>query len=195
MGVFSSLAGVGRCWLGLGGIAAGGFAETFVSACRRSLHQISCNQPGYIASPPNLPFIMSLKQYTRDTPRDDPNVPTLFETAEEVLAGWREAFESKDVERCLDLYAPDCILYPGPPASGQTFSGREQLRALIDGSVKFGFSPMHESTLVTVMNETTLHVDFIWWAKGDPEMKKGVATAIFVKNEAGKWLIWRNIWN
>jgi ketosteroid isomerase-like protein len=77
---------------------------------------------------------MSLKKYTRETPRDDPNVPTMFDVAEGVLADWRAAFESKDVERCLDIYADDCILYPGPPASGQAFAGREQLRALIDGT-------------------------------------------------------------
>jgi hypothetical protein len=60
---------------------------------------------------------------------------------------------------------------------------------------KNGVSLAHDLIAVTVLNERAVHAAMFYWNKNDPELKKGACTSVYIRNDAGEWVIWRDIWN
>jgi limonene-1,2-epoxide hydrolase len=46
------------------------------------------------------------------------------------------AFCNKDAESLVKIHDSDCVVFPGPPVSGAALHGLEELRPLIDGTIK-----------------------------------------------------------
>ncbi len=62
--------------------------------------------------------------------------------AKELLDSWWEAFDSREIDRCLELLSPDCEWV----LPGQRFRGRDQLRPFIENYLT-AFPDFHSEIL------------------------------------------------
>ncbi len=117
----------------------------------------------------------------------------------EVLAGWAEAWNDKDVERVLSSTTEDASLLP-PNAPIAT--GREALRALVTQIVE---SPGYTLTVEITKVEASRAGDLAYSSgtyeitvddpEGNPVTERGKWVLVCKKQPDGTWKVVTHIWN
>lgn len=108
------------------------------------------------------------------------------------------AFNSKDIQGIVNLYAPDAHVMPAP--AGAVVSGRAAIETFFSGLITAGVID-HKLTLIEAVADGNLAYQRGQWAgammdeKGERQTFGGNVHLVYRKQTDGTWLAVTHIWN
>lgn len=133
-----------------------------------------------------LPLLLLITGCYQNPPPADPSVIVSRSEA------WEAAFNAKDIDALVDLYASDARLLPPNAAMG---SGSDALRAEFGAMIDAGFSIDLTSVEAMVSGDIGYNLGTYTIMSGDTQVDVGKYMETWHRGDDGQWRYSNDIWN
>lgn len=116
---------------------------------------------------------------------------------EKANLAWNAAFNDKDLNRLVNMYAENAVLSPG---NGEALVGHEEIKALFISFIEAGVHSHGLEIIETSGNDNLLYQVAKWHAKSTAESGEittfgGITSSVLEKDATGEWLVHSHVWN